>query len=255
MMMEKIALITGATAGIGEACAREFAKNGYDLIISGRRNERLASLKDSVEREFKNEVIALTLDVRNRKSVESAIDGLPANWQKITVLVNNAGLASGLDALHEGDPDDWDKMIDTNVKGLLYVTRSVAPLMIKQGEGHIINIGSIAGKEVYPNGNVYCSTKHAVDALSKGMRIDLLKEGIRVTQVSPGAVETEFSMVRFKGDEERASKVYEGYDPLTAEDVAQIVHFVTTLPKRVNINDITFTALNQANSYIVNRNG
>lgn len=251
--MNKTVFITGATAGIGEACAREFASNGYNLIINGRRNERLTGLKESLEKEFEVNVLALAFDVREREAVNKEISGLPAEWKEIDVLINNAGLASGLDPIQEGNIDDWEKMIDTNIKGLLYMTRAVAPSMVERGEGHIINIGSIAGKEVYPKGNVYCSTKHAVDALSKGLRIDLVGTGVKVTQISPGAVETEFSMVRFKGDETRATKVYEGYEPLTAKDVAQLTYHVTTLPKRVNINDMVITALEQANSYIVNR--
>jgi NADP-dependent 3-hydroxy acid dehydrogenase YdfG len=252
--MNKIVFITGATAGIGESCAVEFAKNGYSLIISGRRMGRLAKMKEILETEFKVKVLALAFDVRDREAVSRAIEDLPQEWTAIDILVNNAGLAAGLDPIHEGSLDDWETMIDTNVKGLLYVTRAIVPSMMERGKGHVINIGSIAGKEVYPKGNVYCSTKHAVDALSKGMRIDLVGTGIKVTQVAPGAVETEFSMVRFKGDENRAGKVYDGYEPLIAEDIARLVYHVTTLPARVNVNDLVVTPTDQANAYVVNRN-
>jgi len=251
--MKKIAFITGATAGIGEACATEFAKNGYDLIVSGRRDDRLKKLSSSLEKQFDIDVLPLVFDVRDRKAVEDNFRGLPAEWMKINVLVNNAGLASGLDPLQEGNPDDWEKMIDTNVKGLLYVTHQVVRGMVERGTGHIINIGSLAGKEVYPQGNVYCSTKHAVDAITKGLRIDLIGTGVKVTQISPGLVETEFSLVRFKGDVEKAKKVYQGYEPLTAKDVAEQVCYVASLPRRVNINDLVLTALDQANSYVVNK--
>lgn len=251
--MNKIVLITGATAGIGEACATEFARNGYDLIINGRREDRLKKLSASLQKQFDIDVLPMVFDVRDRKSVEDIFTDLPPEWMKINVLVNNAGLASGLDPLQEGDPDDWEKMIDTNVKGLLYVTHHVVTGMVGRGEGHIINVGSLAGKEVYPGGNVYCASKHAVDAITKGLRIDLVGTGVKVTQISPGLVETEFSEVRFKGDKEKAKKVYEGYEPLTAKDVAEQILYVASLPKRININDLVLTALDQANSYIVNK--
>ncbi len=251
--MKKTAFITGATSGIGEACATEFAGNGYDLIISGRREDRLKKLSDTLEKQYDIDVLPLVFDVRDRKSVEDNFLDLPPEWMKINILINNAGLASGLEPLQQGDPDDWEKMIDTNVKGLLYVTHHVVRGMVERGEGHIINIGSLAGKEVYPRGNVYCATKYAVDAITKGLRIDLLGTGVKVTQISPGLVETEFSEVRFKGDKEKAKKVYQGYEPLTAKDVAEQIFYVTSLPKRVNINDLVLTALDQANSYIVNK--
>jgi 3-hydroxy acid dehydrogenase/malonic semialdehyde reductase len=193
------------------------------------------------------------MDVTDRESVERVINGLPDEWKSIDILVNNAGLAVGLDPIQHGNPDDWEQMIDTNLKGLLYVSKAVLPLMIARQKGHIINIGSIAGKEVYPKGNVYCATKHAVDALTKSMRIDLLGNGIKVTQIAPGLVETEFSLVRFKGDEERASKVYQGYKPLEGKDIAEIAFFITTLPDHVCVNDILMTPLAQANSTIVDK--
>lgn len=244
-MKRKIALITGATSGIGDATARRLAGNGFDVIITGRRNERLKDLKDKLEKEGAR-VLGLCFDVRVEPEVKSAIENLPDDWKKIDVLVNNAGLAAGLVTLQEGDTGDWNRMIDTNVKGLLYVTRHVSPLMIKQEKGHIINIGSIAGKEVYPDGNVYCATKHAVDALTKGMRMDMLKHGIKVTQVCPGAVETEFSIVRFHGDEERAAKVYEGFDNLLADDIADCILFAVSRPAHVNINDMIVMPTAQA---------
>lgn len=251
--MNKTALITGATAGIGEAIATKFAHNGINVIISGRRKERLSALKSKLEKETDSKVLILEMDVTDRKDVEEAIRYIPDDWRKIDILVNNAGLAVGLNKLHEGEVDDWERMIDTNVKGLLYVTRTVVPLMIENGTGHVINIGSMAGKEVYPGGNVYCATKHAVDALTKGLRIDLLGENIKVTQIAPGLVETEFSKVRFKGDEDRAEKVYEGYRPLEGQDIADIAFYLTTLPPHVCINDLVVSTLDQANSYLVNK--
>jgi NADP-dependent 3-hydroxy acid dehydrogenase YdfG len=253
--MNKIALITGATAGIGKAIAVKFAHNNINVIISGRRKDRLAELKDILEKETTSKVLPLELDVTSLKDVEDAIRYLPDEWKKIDILVNNAGLAVGLNKLHEGETEDWERMIDTNVKGLLYVTRTVVPLMKRQDSGHVINIGSTAGKEVYPGGNVYCATKHAVDALTKGLRIDLLGENIKVTQVAPGLVETEFSEVRFKGDTSKAETVYQGYKPLQGEDIADIVFYVTCLPPHVCINDLVVTPLAQANSYLVNKSG
>ncbi|MCF8235999.1 MAG: SDR family oxidoreductase [Bacteroidales bacterium] len=247
-MDSKIVLITGATAGIGEACAEKFAENRYQLIITGRREEKLKKLARRLEQEYKAIALPLVFDVRNQKQVENAIRELPDNWKKIDVLVNNAGLAAGLNTVQEGQISDWEQMIDTNIKGLLYVSRAVSPAMIERKSGHIINIGSIAGKEVYPRGNVYCSTKHAVDALTKGMRLDMMKHGVRVSQVAPGAVETEFSMVRFKGDRERAEKVYDGYRPLQASDVAEAVFWVATLPDHVNVNDLLIMPTDQANA-------
>jgi len=238
-------MITGATAGFGRAIAVKFAQNGYDLIITGRRKERL----DELEKELtKNniKVLSLNFDVRNRSEVGSAIQKLPAEWKDIDILVNNAGLAVGLSHIDDGDMDDWDRMVDTNVKGLLYVTRAVAPLMVARNRGHIFNISSIAGKDVYENGNVYCASKSAVEALSKAMRIDLLKHSIRVTNIAPGMAETEFSLVRFKGDKEKADAVYKGIKALSAEDIAGIVYFCATLPEHVCINDLTITPTQQA---------
>lgn len=244
----KIALITGATAGIGKATAELFAKNGYNIIITGRRKDYLHGIENELKSLYKVQAISLCFDVRKLSEVENAIQNLPPEWKNISVLVNNAGLAAGLSSIQEGSIDDWERMIDTNVKGLLYVTRQVAPLMIKNGAGHIINIASIAGKEVYANGNVYCASKHAVDALSKAMRIDMLNQGIKVTNIAPGLVETEFSMVRFDGDKERAKNVYKGFHPLTAEDIAETIFWTATRPAHVNINDIVITPTAQANS-------
>lgn len=251
-MKKKIALITGATSGIGEATTRRLADNGFDVIITGRRSDRLTNLKGELEKNG-TRVLDLCFDVRVESEVKSAVENLPDNWKDIDVLVNNAGLAAGLSTLQEGDTDDWNRMIDTNVKGLLYVTRYVSPLMIERGKGHIINIGSIAGKEVYPNGNVYCATKHAVDALTKGMRIDMLRHNIKVTQVCPGAVETEFSVVRFHGDEIRAAKVYDGFDNLIAGDIADCILFAISRPDHVNINDMTVMPTAQATGTIFNK--
>jgi len=249
--MIKTALITGATSGIGKACAIKFAQNNYKLILTGRRDDRLQQLKKELTKNFKVEITTLTFDVRKREEVKSAIDTL--RGQTIDVLINNAGLAAGLDPIQEGNMDDWDQMIDTNVKGLLYITRNVAPMMVEKKSGHIINIGSIAGREVYPKGNVYCASKHAVDALTKGMRIDLLESGIKVTQIAPGAVETEFSMVRFKGNQQTADNVYKGFEPLHPEDIADVAFYVTTLPAHVNINDLLIMPIAQANGTTINR--
>jgi len=246
--MSKIILVTGATSGFGKAIAERFAKEGYTVCISGRRKERLEEVKRELENKFSARVVCLRFDVRNREEVKSAIDELKKQVDHIDVLVNNAGLAAGMSSIEEGDMDDWDTMIDTNVKGLLYVTRQVAPLMKEQRNGHIINIGSTASKTVYKNGNVYCATKFAVDALSQSMRIDLLPYGIKVTSVNPGMAETEFSLVRFKGDAERAANVYKGFQPLGAEDIADIVYYCASLPAHVCINDLVVSCLNQANS-------
>lgn len=251
-MNSKIALITGATSGIGEATTLKLAENGFDVIITGRRNDRLIALEEKLNK-YGTRVLSLCFDVRVESEVKSAIENLSNDWKNVDVLVNNAGLAAGLSSLQEGDTDDWNRMIDTNVKGLLFVTRYVSPLMIKREKGHIINIGSIAGKEVYPNGNVYCATKHAVDALTKGMRIDMLKHNIKVTQVCPGAVETEFSIVRFHGDEDRASKVYEGFDNLIADDIADCIWFAVSRPPHVNINDMIVMPTAQATGTIFNK--
>jgi NADP-dependent 3-hydroxy acid dehydrogenase YdfG len=251
--MKKIALITGATAGIGEAVAEKFAQNGYGLILTGRRKELLDKTSHRLNDKYGVEVLPCCFDVRNANEVEQHLGNLPADWQAVDVLVNNAGLAVGLNSLQEGLIDDWERMIDTNIKGLLYVTRTIAPLMIKRQQGHIFNIGSIAGKEVYVNGNVYCATKHAVDALSKAMRMDMLPHNIRVTQICPGAAETEFSIVRFKGDEQRAGDVYKGFEPLHAEDIADVVYFVATLPVHVNINDLVIMPTAQASISVWNK--
>lgn len=245
--MNKIILITGATAGIGKSTAFRFAEAGYRLILTGRRKELLNKIAAELKEEFNAEVYPLPFDIRKKAEVENCLDNLPDDWKKIDILVNNAGLAAGLDPVNLASTDDWDTMIDTNIKGLLYVSRKIIPWMIAKGNGQIFNIGSIAGKEVYPKGSVYAATKHAVDALTKGMRIDLLPFGIKVTQISPGAVETEFSNVRFKGDTERASLVYKGYEPLQGMDIAQIIHFISTLPPRVNVNDIVVMPQAQAN--------
>ena len=245
--MRKIALVTGATAGIGTATAEILAENGYNIIITGRRKEQLDKLKNELGVKFKSDVLALNFDIRNRKQTEDAIDNLPKSWINIDVLVNNAGLAAGLAPFQDGEIDDWEQMIDTNIKGLLYITRRVAPMMVKKGGGHIINISSIAARELYEKGNVYCATKHAVDALTKGMRIDLVKHNVKVTSISPGFVETEFSLVRFKGDRERADKVYEGMTPLKADDVAEAVWFAVSRPAHVNINDMLIMPTAQAN--------
>lgn len=251
--MPKLILITGATSGFGEATARRFAAAGWRVLLCGRRRDRLDALKRELEGLHGPMAHAMHLDVRDRAEVERTIAALPDGWSAIDVLINNAGLASGLDPIQAGDVDDWERMIDTNVKGLLYVTRAVVPGMVARGRGHIINIGSTAGKEVYPKGNVYCATKHAVDALTKAMRIDLVEQGIKVTQVAPGAAETEFSEVRFHGDAARAKQVYAGFRPLAAEDVAEIVHYAATLPPHVCINDVVVTATAQANSTVIAR--
>lgn len=251
MSNKKTALITGASSGIGMATARELAKEGFSIILCGRRLERLEQLK--AELSVLTAVHVLCFDVRNKNEVAEAIQSIPADFSKIDVLINNAGNAHGLSPIESADLDDWDAMIDINVKGLLYVSRAIIPGMTERRSGHIIHIGSIAGKEVYPNGNVYCATKHAVDALNKAMRIDLNQYGIRVGAIHPGLVKTEFSLVRFKGDEERASKVYEGYQPLLPEDIADIIRFVITRPYHVNIADLTVLPSAQASPTIVKK--
>ncbi len=251
--MNKTIMITGATSGFGKAIAKIFAKNGYNIIVTGRRKERLTALEKELLSYGKISVLSLNFDVRNQKEVASVIESLPEEWKTIDILVNNAGLASGLGHIDKGDIDDWDKMIDTNVKGLLYVTRAVTPLMAARNSGHIFNIGSIAGKEVYENGNVYCASKSAVDALSKAMRIDLLKNNIKVTHIAPGMAETEFSVVRFHGDKEKADAVYKGFEALTAENIADVVYYCATLPAHVCINDLVITPLQQASAFYSNR--
>jgi len=246
--MSRIALITGATSGIGKATAELFAKNGYDLIITGRRTGRLEELCGHLEKQYKVKVVKLDFDIRKLSEVKKNISELPPAFKNIDVLVNNAGLASGLSTIQDGDIEDWEKMIDTNIKGLLYITKEVANLMIPLKKGHIINVGSVAGKEVYANGNVYCATKHAVDALNKAMRIDLLPHNIRVSGIHPGMVETEFSVVRFHGDEEKAKKVYLGLQPLTGADIADAIYWMATRPAHVNITDMVLTPTAQANA-------
>jgi len=239
-------MITGATAGFGKAIARKFAGNGYDVIITGRRKERLDELEKELLNRGNIRVLSLNFDVRKKDDVATVIDNLPTEWKAIDILVNNAGLAVGMDHIDAGNTDDWDRMIDTNVKGLLYVTRAVAPLMVARNTGHIFNIGSIAGKENYENGNVYCASKSAVDSLSRSMRIDLLKNNIKVTHIAPGMAETEFSLVRFKGNKEKAGIVYKGIDALTADDIADAIYYCATLPAHVCINDLVITPTQQA---------
>lgn len=247
-MAKGIVLITGATSGFGEACAYKFALHGYDIIINGRRTERLSNLKQELEKQFSVKVLSLPFDVSKRGIVFEAVQSIPAEWQAIDILINNAGLALGRDLFDDADMDEWETMIDTNVKGLLYVARAILPLMIKRKKGHIINLGSVAGKEVYERGNVYCGSKFAVAALSKSMRIDLLRHNIKVTAIHPGAAETEFSLVRFKGDAQKASEVYNGFKPLSAEDVADVIYYCTALPEHVCINDLVLTPTQQADA-------
>ncbi|MGV3546161.1 MAG: SDR family NAD(P)-dependent oxidoreductase [Pedobacter sp.] len=252
--MAKIALITGATSGIGAASANTFAAEGYDLILIARRENLLDAQAQQLVEKYSVKVKKIQADVRDKENINYVLETLPAEWKSVDVLVNNAGLSQGLDPIDKGDTEDWDRMIDTNVKGLLYVTKVVSGWMVERKKGHIINIGSIAGKEVYPAGNVYCATKHAVDALNKGMRIDLLPHGIKVTAINPGMVETEFSIVRFKGDENRAKKVYDGLEPLIAQDIADAIWYVVSRPAHVNINDMLIMPTAQATGTIVKRN-
>jgi 3-hydroxy acid dehydrogenase / malonic semialdehyde reductase len=245
--MTKIVFITGASSGFGKACAEKFACHGYDVIINGRREERLLELKAHLEKKYNTAILVSVFDVRNRQEVFDAVKNIPDEWQHIDVLINNAGLALGRDYFDDADLDDWDTMIDTNVKGLLYTTKALLPLIKKSSNPHIINLGSVA-KEVYEKGNAYCASKAAVDVLSQSMRVDLLRHGIKVTAIHPGAAETEFSLIRFKGDEETAKKIYDGLVPLTAEDVADVIYFTTTLPPHVCINDLVLTCTRQANS-------
>jgi hypothetical protein len=244
--MRKTVLITGATSGIGEATAIKFAEATDRLIITGRRQDRLNDLTEHLVQEYGIDVLPLCFDVRDLRQVNKHLGHLPEEWQKIDILINNAGLAAGLGHIDEGDIDDWDRMMDTNVKGLLYVTRAIVPGMVSRKSGHVINISSIAGKEVYENGGVYCASKHAVDALSKAMRIDLLNHGIKVTNIAPGMVETEFSLVRFRGDRERADAVYNGIQALRGEDVAEVIFYCASLPAQVCINDLVITPTAQA---------
>lgn len=255
MSKKGIALITGATSGIGRATATLFSKKKYNLIITGRRKKKLEELAKVLSKKYNTEIKSLAFDIRELQQVKKALGSLNKKWSDIEILVNNAGLAKGYDPIHEGEIDDWETMIDTNVKGLLYMTRILSPIMVKKGKGHIINVASTAGKEVYPNGNVYCATKHAVDALTKGMRIDLHKHGIKVGQVAPAHVEqTEFALVRFDGNKDRA-KIYEDFTPLNSKDVARAIYFIASQPKHVNVQDIMLMGTQQANSYLIDRKG
>ncbi|MCC5637712.1 SDR family oxidoreductase [Nostoc sp. CHAB 5844] len=252
-LQNQIILITGASSGIGTACAKVFAGAGARLILAARRLERLQQLADTLNKEFGTATHLLQLDVRDRLTVESTITNLPPDWSNIDILINNAGLSRGLDKLHEGDFQDWEEMIDTNIKGLLYLTRYVVPGMVKRGRGHVVNIGSIAGHQTYPSGNVYCATKAAVKAISEGLKQDLLGTPVRITSVDPGMVETEFSEVRFHGDAERAKRVYQGVNPLTPDDVADVIFFCTTRSPHVNINEVILMPVDQASATLVHR--
>jgi len=248
-----VVLVTGASSGIGLACARIFAQAGAKVILSARRLERLDALAQELKKEFNTDIYMLPMDVTDRPQVESQLNSLPEDWSNIDILINNAGLSRGLDKLYEGDIQDWEEMIDTNIKGLLYVTRSVVPGMVKRGRGHVINIGSLAGHQTYPKGNVYCGTKVAVRAISEGLKQDLLGTPLRVTSVDPGLVETEFSKVRFRGDEDRAQGVYQGLTPLTPEDVADAVFYCATRPPHVNINEVLMMPTDQSGSTLIHR--
>jgi 3-hydroxy acid dehydrogenase / malonic semialdehyde reductase len=253
--MNKIVLITGASSGFGNASAKKFASSGYDLIITGRRKDRLDEIKKELEQTYQTKIIVLAFDVQNKQAVFKALESLPDQWKNIDVLINNAGLALGRDFFDEANLEDWETMIGTNVNGLLYVSKAILPYMIKNKKGHIINIGSTAGKEVYEKGNGYCASKFAVDAISQAMRIDLLRHKIKVTSINPGAAKTEFSTVRFKGNEQQAAKIYEGYEPLNAEDVAGVIYYCASLPQNVCINDLTLTSMAQANSFYLHKDG
>ena len=252
--MNKIVLITGATSGIGKACAQKFAAEKHDIIITGRRKERLNELQKELEAEHRIKVLPLCFDVQDKVAVFNTINSIPKEWQKITILINNAGLALGKDNFENADLNDWETMLNTNVNGLIYVTRAVLPFIIAQKKGHIINMGSVAGKEVYEKGNGYCASKFAVDALNKAMRIDLLKHNIKVTGINPGAVETEFSMVRYKGNIAIADATYNGITPLTGADIAEIIFYCASMPAHVCINDLTVTPTQQADVHYFNRN-
>jgi NADP-dependent 3-hydroxy acid dehydrogenase YdfG len=252
-MNKKIALITGATAGIGYETAVLLVQNNYNLILTGRRKERLEAIKDQLESSFKCKILTLNFDIRIKADTETALNSIPEEWRAIDLLVNNAGLAAGLAPINSADVDDWEAMIDTNIKGLLYTTRIVSPWMVERKTGHIINITSIAAKESYPNGSVYCGTKHAVSAISKSMRIELMPFGIKVTTIAPGAVETEFSLVRFRGDQERANQVYKGFTPLSGKDIAETILFVLSRPAHVNIDDLLIMPVDQASARDFNR--
>lgn len=250
--MKRIALITGASSGIGEACARKFAEGGYDLILTARRAEKLAELKAELEAEG-TKVKTLTFDVRDAEAAETAVDSLEPEWRKINVLINNAGLALGLDKEYEGDPDDWNTMIDTNIKGLLTMTRLIVPGMVERNEGHVINIGSVAGDAAYAKGNVYCATKAAVKTITDGLRIDLAETAVRVTNLKPGLVETNFSNVRFHGDNQRADSVYKGITPLTGADIADVAFYAASAPKHVQIAEVLILATHQASGSVIYR--
>lgn len=252
-MTDRIVLITGASAGIGEACAHTFAAAGARLILAARREERLQSVGDALEKEFGREICRLALDVRDSGVVAQVLENLPARWAAIDILINNAGLARGLDPVTRGDAREWDEMIDTNVKGLLYVTRAVLPGMVERGRGHVINISSTAGKDVYPGSAVYCSTKAAVDTISRGLRLDLVGTPVRVTNLEPGMVQTDFSDIRFRGDHDRAKEVYAGVEPLTAQDVADAVFFVASRPAHVNVDSLMMRPVAQASAAHVAR--
>lgn len=244
-----IVLVTGATSGFGEASAKKFAANGYDLIITGRRQDRLTALQQELQQHYNIAVLPLCFDVRDQQAVNSILGNIPDQWKAVDILINNAGLALGMSAIEDDDVSNWDTMIDTNVKGLLYVSKVVIPWLKSRSKGHIINIGSTAAKQVYAKGHVYCATKAAVDSISQGMRIDLLPYRIKVTAIHPGAAATEFSEVRFKGDKEKANNIYKGFQPLTAEDIADTIYYCATLPAHVCINDLVMTCLQQANAY------
>ena len=252
-LKEKVVFITGASSGIGRSCARAFASQDARLILAARRRDRLEELAAELKLLPRRKVLILALDVRSRTAVERAVNEIPPAWDAVDILVNNAGLSRGLDKLHEGKLDDWEEMIDTNVKGLLYVSRAIIPGMVKRGRGHIINIGSVAGHEVYPNGNVYCATKFAVKALSKGLRLDLSGTGVRVSSVDPGLVETEFSLVRFRGNKERAEKVYQGLTPLSPDDIADAIVYCATRPPHVNVSEMIVMPTDQASTTLVHR--
>ncbi len=253
--MNKTAFITGATSGIGKACAEKFAAAGYSIIATGRRADRLLALANELQAKYQTEIITACFDVQNKVAVDTAIGNIPTEWKEnIEVLINNAGLALGRDSFENADMQDWETMMNTNVNGMLYVSRAILPYLIEQKKGHIINIGSVAGKEVYENGNVYCASKFAVDAITKSMRIDLLKHNIKVTGIHPGAVETEFSLVRFKGDESKATSAYVGYKPLSSMDVAETIFYTATLPAHICINDLVITCTQQASAYYFNKN-
>lgn len=247
--MKKIVFITGATSGFGKACAKIFAQHDCDLILTGRRMDRLTELKKELTEKYAVQITTLCFDVQRKKEVDEAFAGLQNNFSQIDLLINNAGLALGRDYFDEAKLEDWEIMLDTNVKGLLYVSKAILPFLKKSSQAQIINLGSTAGKEVYEKGNVYCASKFAVDAISKAMRIDLLRHRIKVTAIHPGAAETEFSLVRFKGDDQQAAKIYDGYQPLSAEDVAEVIYYTASLPPHVCINDLVITCTAQANSY------